>query len=248
MSLLKQSRANKNNTKHSSAIDPYAVAEDWYFDRYQIQQVIANRWQLAFWLQLAFSGALIIGILCLLPLKSWEPIVIQRNSITGEVWVDPGRTHYLPQNSAEIESNLVRYVVARETYSSIDAAARFQQIIFSSSSDIAKAYENSIDPHNVTSSAALLGNNGLRIVKVEDVIFLDAAETLAHHHSKHTPLPKLAKVDFITTDTVGEVTTQHTWVATISWEYLGTPNDKEAAWVNWNGFTVTSYRVDQRNV
>lgn len=233
---------------NAPASDYFTAAKHWYYDRYQIQQVIANRWQLAFWLQLGLSISLLLFLMMLLPLKSWEPIVIQRNTLTGEVWVDPTRSHYLPNNSAEIESNLVRYVVARETYTLMDATYRYRQVMFSSSTEIAKGYADSINPYHSQSVAHQLSSNGTRVVRVEDVVFLDAEETAPLHHHSDKTAPKLAKVDFVTTDTEGDTTTQKYWVATIGWDYLGTPNNKEAAWMNWNGFTVTYYRVDQRNL
>ena len=58
----------------------------------------------------------------------------------------------------------------------------------------------------------------------------------------------MAKVDFTTTESSGQMTVEKNWVVTIRFQYLGIPDEKEAAWLNWNGFTVTDYRVDQRNI
>jgi type IV secretory pathway component VirB8 len=82
MRLLK-----KLSQKQTLPIDsnPYEMAKDWVYERYQIQEVMASRWQLAFWLQLFFSAGLIILLFALLPLKTWEPIIIHRNNQSGEV-------------------------------------------------------------------------------------------------------------------------------------------------------------------
>lgn len=217
------------------------ITQDWFYDRYQIQEVMANRWQLAFWIQLVLSLFLVASIVFLLPLKSWEPIVIERDIRTGEVWIRPTQES-LPKFSSEVESDLVNYVIGRETYSSIDNDERYQQILFSSSPSIFKEYKENASPNNPTSLTKTLGATGTRKVTVEDVVFLNDLK------NKDSAKSQIAKVDFTTVDTIGEMTFKKYWVATITWEYLGTPNQKEAAWMNWNGFTVTSYRIDQRNV
>src|SRR5258708_412824 len=97
-----------------------SAANDWAYDQYHSQVVMANRWQLAFWLQTGVALLLIASLIALLPLKTWDPIVVHRNTQTGEVWVENARTHTLPDTTAEIESDLVRYVVARETVAAVD--------------------------------------------------------------------------------------------------------------------------------
>ncbi len=217
--------------------DPYEAAQHWAYDRYQIHEVIANRWQLAFWLQLFFSAGLVVLVLALLPLKTWEPIIIHRNNQTSEVWVESVRDHALPETTAEIESNLARYVIARETISAIDASSRTQQVYYESNDPVAKAYET---------AQAQINKSLHKMVKVQDIIFLDSATPSKNH--KEALHRNLAKVDFVTTENNGQQIIEKSWVVTISWEYLGTPASKAAAWANWNGFTVTYYRVDQRNV
>ena len=239
-----------SDTTNSMDDTPYFEdAKSWSYERYQIQEVMANRWQLAFWSLLALSGLLVVVLILLFPLKRWEPIVIQRNEQTGEVWVDTVRNHDLPETSSEIESDLVRYVIARETFSLTDHNVRKTQVFYTSSSDVVNAYEALQASHNPKSPINLYGSKGLRTVKVHDVIFLDnASNAIERRKQQQEKIPTLAKVDFSTTETSGQTLVQKSWVATIRFSYLGTPDEKEAAWLNWNGFTVTSYRVDQRNV
>ena len=235
----------KRTSIPKTSTNAYASAQDWAYDRYHSQAVIADRWQLAFWIQLILSLILAIAIIIILPLKSWEPIVIQRNTQTGEVWVDSPHTQHLPALASEVESDLVRYVIARETYAHQDAGARYQQVRYSSSPEVIKIYENLFSNTNLHHLQSLYGDSGMRTIKVEDVVFLTSPESASIHQAN---THNLAKIDFITTDTQGQTSKEQYWVATISWEYLGTPTTKAAAWSNWNGFTVTYYRVDQRNI
>lgn len=226
-------------TRKEEGSDYFIEAAGWHYDRYGAQEVTAHRWLLAFGLQTVLSLLLGITIVCLFPLKTWEPIVIEKDLRTGETFVTPIENHKLPSGDAFLESDLVRYVIARETYARVDAGERYQQVLYSSTPDVGQAYKGFLDPKDETAISNVLGLKGVRTVKIEDVVFLDAHKGAA---------PKLAKVDFVTQDTVGQTSTERHWVATLAWEYLGTPNTKAAAWINWNGFTVTSYRVDQRNV
>jgi type IV secretory pathway component VirB8 len=227
--------------------DYFQEATSWNYERYQIQQVISNRWQLAFWIQLFFGLCLVFLIVALLPLKTWEPIVVYRNEQTGEVRVESSDLQHLPVNHEEVESDLVRYVTARETFTFADNNDRYQSVIFKSSPMVAQEYNHTNDNNNPDALIHKLGHEGMRTVKVEDVVFLDAGKE-SGDKGKNAQPDHLARVNFVTTETVGQTVVKQKWVATMRWEYLGAPKNKKAAWVNWNGFAVTYYRVDQRNV
>lgn len=238
-----------NERNHTNESDYFEEAKDWAYERYQIQEVMANRWQLAFWLAMIVSMLLLAGYFFLLPLKSWEPIVINHNAQTGEVWVNSLKNHYLPETSSEIESDLVRYVVARETFSLIDNIMRSRQVQYTSSTEVAKFYNQNQDSNNPQSSIRMYGSKGIRTVKIQDIVFLDNFnKAVGSKTDQADEIPTLARVDFITTETRNNATIQKYWVATVKFEYNGVPEEKEVAWLNWNGFTVTSYRVDQRNI
>ncbi len=94
---------NNEDTSHY-----FESAKDWAYERYEMQSVMANRWQLAFWVTMGFSILLLVMLMMLFPLKSWEPIIVQKNTQTGEVFVDDIHNHYLPETSSEVQSDLVR--------------------------------------------------------------------------------------------------------------------------------------------
>src|SRR5262245_48062012 len=102
-----------------------------HYGRYASQLLKTNRWLLAFWCQTAFSLLLMITFCCLLPLKTLVPLVIPQNSPTHEVFVDKLDKHYTPQQN-EIESDLVRYVILRKSYSAIDLPFRYKQVLLTS--------------------------------------------------------------------------------------------------------------------
>lgn len=224
----------------------FKEAKDWYFDRYESAEMAANRWFMAF--LAAFSVVLLLvgTLFILLPLKTLVPIVIHQNTKTGEVWVSPPKTLKIPPNSAEVEADITHYIIARENYFLDDLNERFHEVLALSNSRVAKTY---VAFESTTNSASLinqLGRRGSRTVHIEDVVFLDRAGT---HEIRPFPIPSenLAKVDFTTetTDKAG-IVQEAAWVATLSWDYRGLPSTQEAAWMNWNGFTVTHYHVEPR--
>lgn len=249
---LNNIKPKKKSRQQKPKGDYFEQARDWATDRYQLQTVASNRWQLAFWLQLAFSLILALCLLMVFPLKSWEPLIIERDLQTGEIFTRPITPDNLPTSQAEIQSDLVRYVISRETYAPADEGVRYRQVQFMSSPDVFTPYEASHRIGNEEGFEKTLGRDGSRIVKVEDVIFIDASDPRRYEAKRKSRqaerVPPIAKVDFVTIETKSLSTVKQHWVATISFDYVGTPNTKEAAWANWSGFTVTSYRVDQRNV
>lgn len=255
MAMFKKNKIDKKDKKDKKVLlepnyvgckdnDYFTSAQSWHYDRYESQLIQANRWLLAFWIQIGVSSLLVLSLALLLPLKTLVPLVIRQNTQTHEVFVDKIDHDYLPHRN-EVESDLVRYVILRETYSSVDLALRYKQVLLESNKACAGEYQKTQTNTNPESPVNLYGVDGTRTIHVEDVVFLTNKNMKT---SGNEMMTNLAKVDFVSTDTIHSQTVQKYWVATIAWEYRGTPQDKDAAWHNWNGFTITYYRVDQRNV
>lgn len=228
--------------------DYFKAAEDWFFDRFAVAQVQANRWFVACIVSTLLCIALTIGIISLLPLKKTEMMLVRHNSLTGENFVEKVRTPYVPVNEAEVQADIVRYITSYMSYTAVDINQRYHLVMLLSSPLVQKQYaaeqanDNPLAPVNVLSEA------GTRTVKIEDIIFLDQEGT-HEPRAVSRPAKNLAKVDLITitSDRAGHTKTDH-WVATIAWVYQHPPTAQEDVWLNWKGFTVTAYRIDQKNV
>lgn len=232
--------------KQKNTQDYFNAASDWAAERVENLNVTANRWQAAFWGMLLCLLLSIGALMALTPLKTVEPLIIQKDLQTGEVFVSPGEPSNLKRSLQETQSDLARYVMARETYSLVDEEVRYRQVQYMSSREVFQPYVEERRATNPTSFESVLGEKGLRTVKIESVVFLDAADP-SLGTKKRALIQPIARVDFMTTETVHQQIVKTYWVATIKFTYFGTPDTKEAAWANWDGFTVTSYRVDQRN-
>lgn len=236
-------------TKKSSQKEDYFQAgKDWYVDRMESAKIQANRWFVAFLTTSILVVALAISVMTLFPLKTIIPVVVHQNATTGEFWVDRPTTPYVPENDAETQADIVRYLTARESYSAADINHRFHQVLLLSNSEISKRYEVEQANDNKEAPVNVLSSQGSRTVRIEDIVFIDKAGSQELRHF-HQAAENLAKVDFTTTtiDQTGQKKTD-AYVATIGWQYRGLPQNQADAWDNWNGFTVTTYRVDPRNI
>lgn len=226
----------------------FKAGQDWYFERYESLRVQSNRWFVAFLASGSLAILLTIVLIILMPLKTLVPLVVHQNTTTGEVWIDRPKTRYTPINDAQVESDIVRYITARESYSAMDLNQRFHLVMLLSAGNVGNQYANEQANGNKSAPVNLLGTEGTRTIKIEDIVFIDKANTQQLRHFKQ-PSQNLAKVDFTTTvtDPAGNKKSE-AWVATIGWVYRGMPADQQEAWDNWNGFTVITYRVDPRHV
>lgn len=226
----------------------FQAGKDWYFDRYESVRVQANRWFVGFILSTIMCFLMVIAILTLLPLKTLVPLIVHQNTTTGEFWVDHPKTPYTPANDIEVQADIVRYITSYKSYTAADINQRFHLVMLLSGSNVAKQYEEEQSNNNKNSPVNVLGKDGMTTVRVEDVIFIDKANV---HEIRdfHDPSHNLAKVDFTTTtiDHIGNKKIE-SWVATIGWVYKGLPASQQDAWDNWNGFTVTTFRIDPKNI
>ena len=226
----------------------FNAGKDWYFDRYEAIKIQSNRWFLGFIVSMLFSITLVIALITLFPLKTLVPLIIHQNTTTGEIWVDHPKDTYVPANDAEVQSDIVRYITSYKSYTSADINQRFHLVMLLSANSVAKQYADEQGNSNKSSPVNVLGQDGIRTVRVEDIVFIDKAGTKEVREYR-VPAHNLAKVDFTTTtiDHAGNKKID-SWVATIGWTYKGMPSSQNDAWDNWNGFTVTTFRVDPKNI
>ncbi|TAK77641.1 MAG: type IV secretion system protein, partial [Gammaproteobacteria bacterium] len=214
---------NKNDTNKNY----FKEGQDWYADRYESVTIQSNRWFIGFIASTTLSILLVILIITLFPLKTLVPLVVHHNTTTGEVWVDHPKSPYMPANDAEVESDIVRYITTYESYTAADIKRRFQDVILLSANRVGNQYAEEQSNANKLSPVNVLGKDGIRTVRVEDIIFIGMQEGDKANEPSHN----LAKVDFSTT-TINHAGNSKvdSWVATIGWTYKGLPSNQEEAW------------------
>lgn len=179
------------------------------------------------------AGLSLLTLVLILPLKQFEPYVIEVDKTTGYLEVaralKPGD---LSQNEAVTAANLVRYIRARETYDAREIKQNYDLAqLYSTgtaSSDLTWAYT----PSNAQSLDKVYGRNVTISVDVKSVSLLNNTT---------------ASVRFSTTTRRENSSATDNWVAVVKFRYTTTPIKNEWRFDNPLGFQVIEYRRDQES-
>jgi type IV secretion system protein VirB8 len=229
--------------------DYFTLARSWNDDFYTCVEASRNRWKaFSLWLLTPVSIVLLTCTVMLIPAQHLEPLMINHYN-NGLTTVVPFKQAYSPKSQSQVESDIARYVRFRESYSSSAYDYSYRLINLMSSPAITKGYDQEQSSSNKNAPIRLLGEKGYRTVTIESIVFLDSKDknNKSEHEQNHR---NLAQVNFVVTDhdkKSGSVTSTPL-TTLVSWKYRGTPNDPSDRWMDWNGFTVTTYQVQQRNV
>lgn len=228
----------------------FEEACSWADDRLCGLEASRNRYRLAFIGITTLSISLTVAIVTMMPLKKTEPLLIHHYD-NGITTAERLTQEIAPLTKAQIESDLVRYVTHRESFDTTSYRAQFELIHLLSSGAVADAYEKTQRKSNPDSPLNRLGTQMSRSVHVYNISFIDEErlndkEKSGRRRNHHD----LAEVVFSYTDKdkTSGAEVEHHFTALISWRYTGVPASPAARWNNWNGFEVTRYSIQQRNV
>ena len=220
-------------------IDNYfQEARSWFDDVYVEAVGSRNRYRFAFLWSLLIISMLLLGFILLLPLQHTR-LVLVHHMDDGTVWVEPPKNQKLIVSRAQIESDIVRYVINRESYSPTEYDHHYALINLLSNKEVADEYQHTQNAANPDSPINHFKHRITRRVHVQNIIYLN----------KNSKQP-LAQANFTVTD-YDRITgrqKKQSLLALISWQYRGTPKDPASQWLNWDGFCVTHYSVQQRNL
>lgn len=241
----KKTKAHDEIIKNNST-DYFTLAKQWSDDFYATAVASRNRWR-AFCLigLLPLFAISLLSTAMLIPMQHLEPLLINHYS-DGFVSVRPLKQPVLLTNPAEVQSDIVRYIIARESYSAFSYKSQYDLVVLLSSNKVADDYAAQQSATRANAPINRLKNKGKRTAHVISVLFLDSED-------KNNPArminfhKNLAQVNFtVTTKLPSGAVDTLPYTALISWKYQGTPSDSNDAWQNWNGFTVTGFQLQQR--
>ena len=227
----------------------FVEARSWADDMYTSAIISRNRYKLAFFVAMGLAILLTIAVDGLIPMQHMEPLLVNHYQ-DGRVSVEPMKQPYAPTNQAQVQSEIVRYVINRESYDPSSYDTQYSLINLMSNREVAKQYIHVQSTGSKHSPINVLGNHGFRSVHVDSVVFLDSElENKGKPKNKQTH-HNLAQVNFTITDHFKDSARQKTTALTalVSWDYRGTPSDPNDMWRDWDGFTITRYTVEQRNI
>mgnify|MGYP006419483243 CR=1 FL=1 len=227
----------------------FTQARSWTDDFYTTVEASRNRWRaLSLWILTPVVFLLLLCVAVLTPIQHLVPLMVNHYN-NGLVTVTPFHETYAPKNQAQVESDITRYVRFREGYSANTYQYSYRLISLMSSPSIKRRYDHSQSSANKHAPINVLGNKRYRTVKIQSIVFLDTKgkNSKKNHTTTHR---NLAQIDFVVTDHDIKSGTASSMPLTvlISWGYRGMPNNPSDRWMNWNGFSVSTYQVHQRNV
>lgn len=233
---------NTSKTQNTNAY--FKMSGSWADDFYTSSVTSRNRWRaMSLYVLLPFTFLLLAMVLCLIPVQHLEPLIIHHYD-NGLVTVEPANSAQAPKNRAEVESDIVRYVINRESYSDASYREQYSLVNLLSGNSVSDEYAKDQSSQNKNSPINTLGDKGYRSVQILNVLFLDkvSEHSVAHHN--------LAQVNFVVInhDKSTGNTESIPMSAIISWDYQKRSQNPEEAWQNWDGFMVTHYEVQKQSV
>ena len=214
-----------------SASKPHAAAAaTWERETYlSLRRSTRRAWACATAaLSLAFLS--LFALLLVLPLKEFSPYVVTVDRQTG--WLEVTRGLHegnLTQHEGLTIANIVRCLVARETYDATDYAERYREVGLCMTGRALEAYRRLHDQGNPNSPALLYGFDGIIRVEIGSVNLLSETTALAAFRTV---------LEFRGREVVNH------WRAAMTFGYTEKQFTMRDRFINPLGFQISSYRRD----
>ncbi|KAF0170096.1 MAG: type IV secretion system protein VirB8 [Alphaproteobacteria bacterium] len=216
--------------------DYFRAADTWESEIHRALRASRLRAWVAAGIATTIAVLSLAAVVLVLPLKEYAPYVIEVDRTTGHLEVmralTPGAQ---APDEAITEANLVRWIVARETYDPADIRTRFDEVRRTTRGDALADYRRLWTPDAPTNPVVRWGH-GTRITTTVKAVSLLKPDTAAVRYV-------LTRID----DVTGATFTSH-WVAIVSFRYADTPMRVRDRWTNPLGFEVTGFRADQESI
>ena len=204
------------------------------------QEVFANilqsrtrAWLLSFFC-MGIATLSLLTLVLLLPLKTFAPYVVTVDKSTGYVEVTKGLYDgKLTTDDAVTESNLVRYVSARESYNPAILRENYDSVALLSAGAALTEFQQLWDGKNPDNPSVKLGKLASIDIRIKSVSFLN---------------DKTAAVRFQREYRENNQTKTSDWNAVVDFQYVQKPMKMEDRFLNPLGFQITSYRVNPEAV
>lgn len=237
-----------NKSQSNKALQTYfKEARRWADDNFARIEVSRNRYQAAFLLAMVLNFFSVGAVAVLANLQTLVPMLVHHYD-NGITTIEPLSPANAPLNKTQVESDIVRYISNRESYELSSYRAQFDLVSLLSSASVNDEYLREQDKSNPVAPINTLANQGFRSVHIYSINFLDnlifnEKDLTKNHHN-------VVEVVFTLTDTdkqSGKQTVQH-YNALLSWHYLKPSDAPHLRWQNWDGFQITRYSKQLRNV
>lgn len=198
------------------------------------RQTRNSRFVAAVGLVIGVAGMFMVA--ALLPLKTFEPYIVEVDKTTGFMEVKSGLTQPLTLSDEEAvtQAYVVRFIRARESYSADRVEENVNLAALLSADDAAADLQKLYADTNRDNPIKKYGKNVKITTEIKSVSF----------PNKSTAIVRFATQ---TTENLTPPRTDH-YVAVLRFRYTTTPMKNEWRFDNPLGFQVTSYQRDQETV
>ncbi len=177
----------------------------------------------------------LIALVMLVPLKSFEPYIVEVDKSTGYIEVKTGLTRpaNLTEQQAITQANIVRYIRTREGYDPYAIEQNFGIAALLSTGNAARELQDLYSATNPKNPAKAYGHNKRVMTEIASVTFSNNSTGI---------------VRFLTTEVSDTDSIVRHWIAVVRYRYTDTPATNEWRFENPLGFQVYDYRRDQETV
>ncbi len=237
-------KVNQGTQKSEPKSNYFSVAQSWCDAALLASESGKQNWRhLCLYALLPLIIVLTGSLFWLLSKPRFIPMIIHHYA-NGRVFVSPIIKQQEPILQAQMESELVRYVINRESYHASTYQQQYQLIHLLSDESVAQQYRHEQNSSSKGALVNILGRHDQRRVEIISIIFLRGGG-----HSKRRPKASyVAQVDFLIRDydAQGALLGKKVLTTLIAWHYRAMPNNPAQLWNNWDGFTVINYQLQQR--
>ncbi|MEI9411904.1 type IV secretion system protein [Mesorhizobium salmacidum] len=183
----------------------------------------------------AVAALALLALVLMLPLKSFEPYLVEVDKNTGYIEVKSGltRSSDLSDQEAVTQANVVRYIRNREGYDPFAIDEYFGIAALLSTGEAARDLQMQFSAANAQNPAKVYGRLKRVLVDIKSVSF---------------PNGSTAIVRFSTTEKSETEAIDRHWISVARFRYTESPLKNEWRFENPLGFQVYSYRRDQETV
>ena len=168
----------------------------------------------------------------LMPLKTVEPYTLMVDRTTGFVQaLKPLDPDQITPDRSLVQSMLVQYVIARESFDLATLQADYRKVGLWSAEQARSDYLSLMQPSNLDGPLTLYPRSSVVETRVKSVSRLDAQSALV-------------RFETVRRDEGGQHQAARPWVAVVQYRFSGEPMSTEDRFLNPLGFQVLQYRRD----
>ena len=210
----------------------YREAGSWASDRIGALQASRRLAWIVAITAVAVAVVEALALVILMPLKTVVPYTLLVDRTTGFVQaLKPLEPNQITPDRALVQSMLVQYVIARESFDIAILQANYQKVGLWSADKARDEYLNLMQPSNLDSPLIRYPRGAVVETRVKSVSRLDEQSALVRYET-------------VRRDEGAQAEPAQHWVAIIQYRFSGEPMSAEDRFLNPLGFQVVEYRRD----